>query len=65
MKFQTQGPGEDVLSVMVKEIKDDKVLIDGNHPLAGLKIQFDVEIIRVRAATAEEIATGEVKSVLH
>jgi FKBP-type peptidyl-prolyl cis-trans isomerase SlyD len=65
MKFQTQGPGEEFISVLVKEIKEDQILIDGNHPLAGLKIQFDVEILRVRAATAEELASGEVKSRLH
>lgn len=65
MKFQTQGPDNDVISVIVKQIKDGKVLVDGNHPLAGLKIQFDVEVLRVREATNEELATGEIHKRLH
>ncbi len=65
MKFQTQGPDNDVISVIVKQIKDGKVLVDGNHPLAGLKIQFDLEILRVREATDDELATGEIHKRLH
>lgn len=65
MKFQTQGPDGDLLSVIVKQIKDKEVLLDGNHPLAGLDIQFDFEIIRVRLATEQELSTGEVHRHLH
>lgn len=66
MKFQTQGPGGDVISVIVKEITDDKVMIDGNHPLAGLKIRFDMKVLRVREATQEELIKKEVSpSQLH
>lgn len=54
MKFQTQGPKGDVLSVMVKEITDEKVLVDGNHPLAGVPVRFDLKVIRVREATSQE-----------
>lgn len=60
MKFQTQGPGGDVISVIVKEVKDDKVLIDGNHPLAGLNVRFDINVLRVREATDEELLKKEV-----
>lgn len=60
MKFQTQGPQGNVISVIVKEITDDKVMIDGNHPLAGLKIRFDLKILRVREATKEELIKKEV-----
>jgi FKBP-type peptidyl-prolyl cis-trans isomerase SlyD len=62
MKFQTQGPKGDVMAVIVKEINDDKVLVDGNHPLAGLHLRFDLKILRVREALPEEIASGEVKT---
>lgn len=40
----------------VKKIKGDKVLLDGNHPLAGLELRFTLKVIDVREATPEEIA---------
>ncbi len=65
MKFQTQGPSEDVISAIVKEIKEDEVLLDGNHPLAGAQVRFELEVLRVREATDEEIATGQVQKRFH
>ena len=65
MKFQTQGPDGNVMSVIVKEISATQVLLDGNHPLAGLNIQFDLEVLRVRPATPEELSTGEVHRRWH
>jgi FKBP-type peptidyl-prolyl cis-trans isomerase SlyD len=44
----------------VTEIADDKVVLDGNHPLAGMALRFDLSVIDVRAATPEEIAHGHV-----
>lgn len=46
--------------VQVKEVKDDIVVVDGNHPLAGQSLTFNVEILDVREATAEEIAHGHI-----
>lgn len=40
----------------VKKIKGDKVLLDGNHPLAGMELRFGLKVLEVRAATEEEIA---------
>jgi FKBP-type peptidyl-prolyl cis-trans isomerase SlyD len=40
----------------VKKIKGDKVLLDGNHPLAGMALRFTLKVLEVRAASAEEIA---------
>jgi len=40
----------------VSKIKGDKVLLDGNHPLAGQTVRFHLKVVSVRAATAEEIA---------
>lgn len=65
MKFQTQGPQGDVLAVIVKEIKGDQVLLDGNHPLAGCAVHFELEVLRVREGTPEEISTGEIKKIYH
>jgi FKBP-type peptidyl-prolyl cis-trans isomerase SlyD len=46
--------------VTVVNIEDDNITIDGNHPLAGLALTFDVEVIDVRAATEEEAAHGHI-----
>ncbi|WP_035387008.1 FKBP-type peptidyl-prolyl cis-trans isomerase [Ferrimonas senticii] len=49
-----QGPRP----VVVVEVKDDSVVMDGNHPMAGEDLMFEVEITELRAATEEEIAHG-------
>ena len=46
--------------VTVVGIEDDNITIDGNHPLAGIALTFDVEVIDVRAATEEETAHGHI-----
>ncbi|WP_457744746.1 FKBP-type peptidyl-prolyl cis-trans isomerase [Sulfurimonas sp.] len=54
------GQGEDggTVQVIVKEIKDDTIIIDFNHPLAGKELMFSVAINNVRDASAEEALTG-------
>ncbi|WP_019028496.1 FKBP-type peptidyl-prolyl cis-trans isomerase [Colwellia piezophila] len=47
-------------TVIVIDVQDDEITVDGNHPLAGLDLSFDVEIIEVREATAEELEHGHV-----
>jgi FKBP-type peptidyl-prolyl cis-trans isomerase SlyD len=62
MRFQAehpQKPGQAVVYT-VCEVSDDEVKVDGNHPLAGKKLQFEIEIVGVRAATADEQAHGHV-----
>ena len=44
----------------VTDVAEDKVVVDGNHPLAGRTLQFTCTVTAVRAATAEEIAHGHV-----
>lgn len=46
------------LVVTVTEIKGDNVSIDGNHPMAGKTLNFDVKIEEVKEATEEELAHG-------
>ncbi|QIR15218.1 peptidylprolyl isomerase [Shewanella aestuarii] len=46
--------------VQVTEVKDDVVVVDGNHPLAGQALTFNVEVVEVREATAEELAHGHI-----
>ncbi len=48
------------VGVVVKEIRDAQVVVDGNHPLAGKTLTFLVEVVSVRDATQEEIAHGHV-----
>lgn len=49
--------------VTVTQITGDMVTLDGNHPLAGKNLNFDVEIAAVRAATEEELSHGHVHGV--
>ena len=44
--------------VTVTGVEGDQVTIDGNHPLAGVDLNFDVEVTDVREATEDEIAHG-------
>lgn len=56
MTFQAQGPQGPVM-INIKDIKDENtVVIDLNHPLAGEKLHFDVNVVEVREPTAEELA---------
>ncbi len=50
------GPGE----VTVVKIDGDAITIDGNHPLAGVALTFDVEVVAVRPATKEEASHGHI-----
>lgn len=47
-------------TVIVIDVTDDEVTVDGNHPLAGLDLRFDVEILEVREATETELAHGHI-----
>lgn len=46
--------------ITISEINGDDVTVDGNHPLAGETLIFDVEVVDVRPATADEIAHGHI-----
>jgi FKBP-type peptidyl-prolyl cis-trans isomerase SlyD len=59
MRFQTQSDrGPQV--VVVTEVSDESVSVDGNHPLAGQHLNFAVEITEVREASDEELSHGHV-----
>lgn len=53
-QFQAQT-SQGVQLVTVVSADDDEVTIDGNHPMAGKTLVFEVEVLEVRDATAEEI----------
>jgi FKBP-type peptidyl-prolyl cis-trans isomerase SlyD len=56
LEIRSEG-GEFQLFNVVK-IKGDQVLLDGNHPLAGMALTVTLKLVSVRAASAEEIAHG-------
>src|SRR4051795_8567724 len=64
MQFEGTPDGEDDdeegLVFTVTDIADDKVVLDGNHPLAGMALRFTLSVTEVRAASDEEIAHGHV-----
>jgi FKBP-type peptidyl-prolyl cis-trans isomerase SlyD len=46
------------MTVWVKALKDDQVTITGNHPMAGQRLNFAVEVVDIRRATADEKKHG-------
>ncbi|MEJ6473443.1 FKBP-type peptidyl-prolyl cis-trans isomerase [Pseudoalteromonas piscicida] len=59
MQFRaTTDEGDQV--VVIIGIEDEEVIVDANHPLSGITLNFDVEVVEVREATAEEVAHGHV-----
>jgi FKBP-type peptidyl-prolyl cis-trans isomerase SlyD len=59
MQFEGVPGGEqDGVIYEVSDIADDKVVLDGNHPLAGIAIEFRCTVRDVRAATPQEIEQG-------
>jgi len=59
LRLQAQTP-QGPRAVVVTRLVGDMVTIDGNHPLAGKSLNFDVEITDVREATEEELSHGHV-----
>jgi len=62
MQFEraSEDDEEDGMLYTITDIADGKVVVDGNHPLAGMALVFSCTVAEVRAATAEEIGHGHV-----
>ncbi len=61
--MQFEAHGEDGARVVtVVAVKGDDVTVDANHPLAGEDLHFDVKVVGIREATAEELSHGHVHS---
>ena len=58
MELTYEGPNDEPVSMWVIEVADDFVRLDGNHPLAGQILHFNLEVRAVRHATAEELEHG-------
>jgi FKBP-type peptidyl-prolyl cis-trans isomerase SlyD len=64
MQFEGLPDGSDqeegALLFTVTDVADDKVVLDGNHPLAGMALRFELNVTEVREASDEEIVHGHV-----
>ena len=60
MQFRASSEDGDERVVTVVEVGDEQVTVDGNHPLAGQILNFEVKIVEVRDATQEELDHGHV-----
>ncbi len=58
MQFETQTPDGQGIVFTIEKVEGDKVSIDGNHPLAGQNLHFDVEVLNIRDATQDELDHG-------
>ena len=58
MAFQAQAHDGATQRIIVTKVEGDEITVDANHPLAGVTLNFDVEIVSVREATEEEVAHG-------
>ena len=58
MQFSAEAENGQVMTVWVHSVEGENVMIDFNHPLAGMELDFEVQIEGVRAASQEEIAHG-------
>ncbi|HEX8523653.1 MAG TPA: peptidylprolyl isomerase [Tepidisphaeraceae bacterium] len=57
MQFQANtNMGPRLLTIV--DVRPDQVMVDANHPLAGQTLNFDVKVVEVRDATAEELSHG-------
>ncbi len=60
MQFQGETPDKQPMIITITDIEGENITIDGNHPLAGVNLNFDIKVVDVRDATAEEIEHGHV-----
>ena len=59
-RYVANSPDGGQMPFVIKEVKENDVTVDFNHPLAGKDLEFDVELLDVRDATPEEMQHGHV-----
>jgi len=57
MQFVARGP-QGQMMITVTEVKGTTVIANGNHPLAGKNLNFEIEVAAIREATSEELENG-------
>ncbi len=61
MHFEVADESDEVRMAIITAVEGDKITVDANHPLAGQTLLFDVEVMAVRDASADELARGRVE----
>ena len=59
MRFHASSDHGETL-VTITEVTEDEVTVDGNHPLAGETLHFEVKVVEVRDASEDEVAHGHI-----
>ncbi len=65
MALQGRTSEGQMVPLYVKKVEEERILVDYNHPLAGKRLNFDVEVQNVREATDEELSHGHAHSEGH
>ena len=66
MQFEGGEENTDEKSIYtITDVADDKVVVDSNHPLAGITLNFECTVTEIRAATEDEISHGHVHGHEH
>jgi FKBP-type peptidyl-prolyl cis-trans isomerase SlyD len=58
MQFHAETSDGELQMVAVPAVERDTITIDGNHPMAGLDLNFDVSVVGIREASEEELQHG-------
>lgn len=60
LRVEAAGPqGEDQCVFTITEVADGMAVLDGNHPLAGMALRFDIRVVGVRQATEQELEEAD------
>lgn len=60
MQFHAEGANQELITITILEVNDDHIKIDGNDPLAGETLHFDIEVVAIRDADETEILHGHI-----
>lgn len=60
MQLAAEAHDGEQVPVWIVAVQDDVVILDGNHPLAGKTLHFEIKVAEVRKATSEELSHGHV-----
>ena len=58
-RFDAEGEDGRPVLLQVLDVTEDTVVLDGNHPLAGQRVRFEIAVGEVRPASAEELLAAE------
>ncbi len=60
MEFHAEGPNKELMTITILEVNQDTIKIDGNDSLAGVTLNFDIEVLSIRDAEETEISHGHI-----